>query len=278
VETILELIALMALSVASGFVGYHLAGRSVRQTQVLAAVGLVLVAWPILVTLFPDRLYFLYPAVEHGHIIFATAFLFVGVLFKSYMDHSRRRILNAVLLVVLTYSVFADPVHLALEGDEIRALDGGVRDGVSIQATHYTCMPSATATVMRLWGVEAKEGELAYAMRTGFQGTHATRVPAVVRRYGAARGLDAHIESLSLQELRARGLPAVVGGYDGGIRHAIALLELDETHVVIGDPLRGRRRFSLEEWQKSFRFNGEAIVIDSRLPGVRPRLDASPRK
>src|SRR6185436_19364462 len=172
-----------------------------------------------------------------GELLFGATFFLAGVLVRSHMAPSRTRIVVGVFVAVLAYFVFAEPAHLALAGDEIRALDGRVREGVTIQSVHYTCVPAALATVLRRWSVEASEGELAHALRTAFQGTHPARVPIAVEQFAGARGLRAQIVSTSLEELERANRPAIILGYSGGIRHAVALVGLDAGGITIGDPL-----------------------------------------
>jgi hypothetical protein len=275
-ETILELLALALVAAASCLAGFRLAGRNSAHARLALIAGFALVAWPIATLLWPDRLHFLYPGIAQGHIAFGSGFLLIGVLFRSYGDVSRRRILNGVLAAVLAYFVFAEPIHLAIASEEIRALDGGLREGVSIQAAHYSCVPASLATVLRHWGIDAKEGELAYALRTAFQGTHIARAPAVVAQVGASRGLHARVVSTSLAELKQTNrLPAVVLGYSGSIRHAVVLLAADERSVTVGDPLHGRQTIAAAQWDRSFRWTGLAIVVEGP-PTTTGRSPGSP--
>lgn len=226
-----------------------------------ATLGFALVAWPVCALIWPDRLQFLYPAFALGPALFGAAFFLLGVLLKSYAMRSFTRILTGVFAVVLAYFVFAEPLHLAMAGAEIRALDGEAREGVTIQSTHFTCVPAALATVLRHWGIRATEGELAYALRTAFQGTHVARVPQVVREVGAPKGLRAQVVSMTLGELRSLTQPAILLGYSGSVRHAVAFLRLEGDEILVGDPLTGLKRLRLQQWEREFRWSGQAIRV-----------------
>jgi len=274
VETRLELLALVVLALASGWYGYRLTRRHRTWRNALLAAGGVLVAWPIAAYLWPDRLQILYPAFRYGDMLFATAFCWVGAVAAAYGDSARHRVLTAVLGIVLSYFVFAGPIYLALNADSIRALNFGVRQGVTVQEALYTCVPSALATVLRRWGYEYTEGELAYALRTSFQGTSPARVPPLVSRLPLQPPLEARVIDTTYEELKRHDVPVILIGMAGPVRHAVALIEIDSDRITIGDPLHGPITARQAELGKVFAWNGQAILIQpaGSAPALRPHL------
>lgn len=267
----IELVAVTLVSVASALAGWQVAARSKIKRGKLAAIGFALLAWPVLCGIVPDRLYFAYPSFPTGPALFGTAFFLGGVLARSFADTALRRILQGVLAVATLYFVLAVPLWFAFNADSLRKLGGLARGGVTIQTEYYTCMPSALATVLRRWGIEASEGELAYRLRTSFQGTSPVTVPATVREIGRGLALDARIIDSTFEELLRIDRPAILVGKVGAVRHAVALMSLDEREVVIGDPLKGLVKSRREDLPRHFKWNGLAIVMTA--PGVAaPRL------
>ncbi len=268
----IDFAAAATVSVACTLAGWHAAGRRTARRETLAALGFALLAWPVLTGIVPDRLYFAYPSFALGQALFGTAFFLSGVLARRYADTPLRRILQGVLGVVTVYFVLADPLWFALNARSLRALEGRISEGVTLQSEFYTCMPSALATVLRRWGIEASEGEVAHHMRTTFQGTSPNRVPVAARALGGRLGLDARVLDATLDELARIDRPALLIGKAGSVRHAIALIALDERSVVIGDPLRGLIRVRRAELSRQFEWNGLAIVITAPAAGAAPRL------
>ena len=158
----MELAAVMMISATATIAGFFVATRWAPHRKIFAAIGFGLVAWPLLCNIAPDRFYFAYPSFWGGHVLFGTAFFLSGVLARAYADTSLRRILQGVLAILALYFVMAVPLWFAFNAGTVRALDGPTRAGVTMQSEFYTCMPSALATVLRLWGVEAREGDIAY--------------------------------------------------------------------------------------------------------------------
>lgn len=260
-ETRLELAALVTGALFAGVFAYRFAGRHWRRRNWFLSAACLALAWPVLVKVFPDRLYFLYPAFPHGEFLFCTGFLFVGAYFRIYGGESRKRILGGVLAVVLAYDVFAEPIHLALDGEEIRALHLRVDRGVTVQAAFFTCVPASLATVLRTWGSDYSEGELAYGLRTAFQGTSVARLPYFVEHMPGERRMQAKVVETNFDELAKFDLPAILVGKAGPLRHAVALVSLNADFVEIGDPLKGRLRVLRSELDRSFQWEGQAVIV-----------------
>jgi len=269
----LELAAAVMTAVLCGAAGWRAASRATTSRKILAAIGFAVLAWPIGTGLLPDRLYHIYPAFPLGEALFGTAFFLTGVLARAYSNSSLRRILQGVLAVASVWFVLAEPVWFAFNAPTLRAFKGRVSDGVTLQTELFTCVPSSLATVLRRWGIESTEGEVAYRMRTTFQGTSPNKVPHAARDLGAARGLQARIVDTTFESLLVIDRPAILVGYAGRVRHAVALVELDERMVAIGDPLKGLLRVPRSELTRHFVWNGLAIVVDSPSAGpAAPRL------
>ena len=269
----LELALVLALSCACAALGYRLARHHPSRKAHLALAGFALLGWPVLVQLFPYRLYFLYPAMRFADVLFASGFFVCGVLAGGFHDTALRRVLQGVLFAVIAYFVLAGPAWFAVNHARIAALASNDVSGVVIQSDYYSCVPAAFATVMRRWGYAIREGEAAFAMRTTFQGTSLVRIPGAARRFGSDRRLDARILDTTLEELARLDRPAILLGYAGSIRHAYALLALDANNALVGDPLTGPLVVDRSKLIDRLRWTGQAVVIDSlTAAAAAPRL------
>lgn len=131
------------------------------------------------------------------------------------------------------------------------------RSGICLQGTEYTCGPAAAVTILHRLGLPAEEGELALLART----SAGTGTPpdllrdALLDRYAKA-GLGCEYRHFQdLAELRATGPAIVVMKYALFVDHYVAIMEISEKEVVIGDPLAGVRRLNhwefLRQWRRS---------------------------
>ena len=258
---IVDLVVLIGVATTTAVAGYVVSLRWPSLKLPLTAIGFCLLGWTVLLKVAPERLGFLFPTFLNFDLQLAGSFVLLGVLAAKYRKTMSQRVLGDVLALMLAYFTLANPVFFAVAADEIKALDYRVVDGVTLQGTHYTCMPASLATILRQWGLEYTEGDVAYALRTSFQGTARLRVPGVVKTLGKEHGLEAKIIDSTWEELRRLNVPAILETYSGDILHASALLGLDAYGVVTGEPLIGRLEMSTSEYAKRWRWSGKAIVI-----------------
>ena len=116
---------------------------------------------------------------------------------------------------------------------------------------------ASLATIMKSFGVEVTEPELAVEAHSYRGGTEAWYLARAARR----RGFDARFDftiGLGPEE----NFPAVAGVRLGSIGHFIPILERDGDEFVIGDPLEGRERISKQQLLSRYRFTGFFMTID----------------
>ena len=131
-------------------------------------------------------------------------------------------------------------------------------DGVCLQTTVYTCGPAAAVTALKRLNLSAEEGELAVLAHT----SNATGTPpdilcnALRAKYGPS-GLDCgyrHFRSVS--ELLNSGLTLAVIKFGPLVDHYVTVLDVTDDSVTVGDPLKGKVRFTHEEFAKKWRYLG----------------------
>lgn len=122
---------------------------------------------------------------------------------------------------------------------------------VCLQSNPSTCGAAATATILRMYGIEASESEVAAEAHSYGGGTEAWYLARVIR----ARGVKVDFD-IGEGFLPEGGLPAVVGVRIGDTGHFIAVLGLVGERYVVGDPLRGREVMTLDELERRYVFTG----------------------
>lgn len=122
---------------------------------------------------------------------------------------------------------------------------------VCLQSTPSTCGAASTATLLKHYGVEVTESELAAEAHSYTGGTEAWYLARAAR----SRGLRVDF-ALSTGFAPEDGLPAVVGVRLGSVGHFISILGKEGDRFIVGDPLRGRELLSREELDARYNFTG----------------------
>ncbi len=259
---ILELVIMIVVCGGSAVAARVVTRRRPRLRYMFIAAGFVLLGLNLISQLMTEHFYFLFPESFFTELLYGCSFLLVGVMSAFYLDTSSRRVIFLVFLVVLSYFTLADQVYFAVAAGKVRSLDGRVRDGVTIQSTGFSCVPASLATVLRLWGLEYTEGEIAYALRSSFRGTSTPKVPGAVSKLGAVRKLQAKVIRTTWEELLKFDVPCLLSTeYGRRLGHCSALIGLDEEWVIAGEPLVGLLRMQRMGYVREWRWEGRAVVI-----------------
>jgi predicted double-glycine peptidase len=183
-------------------------------------------------------------------MVFGFFLIWAGLNVILRLEARRLKVLSTILLVLIfTRSCFM-PIFLPwFEEAKHQALVTEInQDGICIQTTGYTCVPSAAVTCLKQLGLKAEVAELTLASRCcSMRGTSMAKMAEVLdEKYP-----DKTIRFKNLKNLtEIKILPAMVSvEYALLADHAVALLEMDENSVVIGDPLIGRRVYTRKEFK-----------------------------
>jgi predicted double-glycine peptidase len=186
----------------------------------------------------------------------------------SRVPQKRIRILVWGLMAVIVFfmGVFPFIAPMMDRGQLSRLKTNLDRNGICLQTTDYTCGPASAVTALRKLGLPAEEGQIAILSGTSFQeGTPEDMLAEGLNRQYAAQGLSATCRAFhSVAELKQAGLTLAVIKYGFMVDHWVAVLEVTDTEVVIGDPLGGLDRLSYEDFAKKWRFIG--VVIQRKTP------------
>jgi len=136
--------------------------------------------------------------------------------------------------------------------------------GICYQSTNFTCAPAAAVTVLRRLGLPAQEGELAVLSHSSpMSGTLPNCLKtALLNRYGSS-GLKCQYRRFnSVEQLKNAGLALAVVKDSFLTDHCVAVLNISDGTVVLGDPVTGTRMLSCKQFESIWRFRGLVLNRD----------------
>ena len=184
--------------------------------------------------------------------------LFIGGIAVTISRHTSRIQVIAVVLIcslglggfTATESYFVAPIYASLQ-------DNLQPNGVFRQSSPSSCAPSALATVLRIWGINATESSVARLAGTSRLGTSMAQLLIASRAFG----MDGIELKPTWEQMQLINRPGVLGVWfrDGVnvISHTVALLGFKGNKVIIGEPTIGiikqidRQEFE-KDWQKEY--------------------------
>jgi len=184
----------------------------------------------------------------------------------SRLPHRRQRILISVLMIAAVGQTsivpFLSPAfnHRYLAGLRT-TIDP---QGICIQSNGYTCGPAAAVTALRRLGIEAQEGQLAILARTTrFTGTPGDLLCLAIQEQHGVRCRPVCVPNVD--ELRGKEPFIAVVKYAFLIDHYVAVLHVEDSTVLIGDPLIGQLEMTHEEFARMWRKCG--ILLETGSSG-----------
>jgi predicted double-glycine peptidase len=165
---------------------------------------------------------------------------FCGLAWMVSWQTARLQVLAIVLLGLIGLASFTASEAYFLAPIHAELLDNLQPSGVFRQTSMSSCAPSALATVLRRWRLDATESSVAKLAGTSRLGTSMPQLIVAARELG----MDGIELSPSWEQMQRINRPGVLGVWliDGPrkLPHAVALLGMTNDWVVIGDPARGR--------------------------------------
>jgi len=176
------------------------------------------------------------------------------------------RIVISILMTVMVFAASIWPfIEPAFERNEIARLQTNIdANGVCIQTTDFTCGPASAVTALRKLGLPGEEGKIGIISGTSsIEGTPPDMLAEALQNEYGKDGLIAEYRSFKdISDLKQAGLTLAVIKYRFLVDHYVAVLEVTDTEVVVGDPLGGLARMSYKDFRKKWRFVG--VVLKRR--------------
>ncbi len=134
-------------------------------------------------------------------------------------------------------------------------------DNICVQSTSYTCGPAAAVTALRKLGFPAQEGELAVLSHTSpIVGTMPWSLCKAIQDRYAASGVDCRFRQFdSINQLKDADVTLAVIKDAFLLDHCVAILDVTDKNVIIGDPAIGKIKMSYKDFQSVWRFYGIAL-------------------
>ncbi|MFW6304122.1 MAG: cysteine peptidase family C39 domain-containing protein [Candidatus Sumerlaeota bacterium] len=199
-----------------------------------------------------------------GRVEYALMAFFVTMLFTTplcRLEERRMRTWVAVFMTLVFVRVSLLPfLSPALTYGHISGIETRIDlDGVCLQNNQYTCGPAAAVTVLRAMGIAAEESAIALEARTNpLTGTPPDSLCGAVEvLYALSGDLEYPVD---ITDAQGREPFLAVVKHSFLVDHYVAILDVDETGVVIGDPLEGMRKASVKEFEVEWR--GAIVVFE----------------
>jgi predicted double-glycine peptidase len=198
---------------------------------------------------------------------FAILMLF-GTLIPR-LAHLREKILLTILAMLvaatsLAFLVipFIGPILVRQELENLQTTFS--KDGICMQTTGYTCGPAAAVTALKQLGIEAQESEIAIlAKSTPKMGTAGDLLAiAIVKLYGRKSINCKYRYFNSIDQLKQNCPTIAAVKLSIFMDHYVAVLDVNENKVIIGDPLAGKKELTYEEFKRKWRSTG--IVLKKK--------------
>lgn len=192
---------------------------------------------------------------------FIGAMILTTPLLKLPKRRDRIAVRCLMVLVVLLTSVwpFLAP---AFNRDYLASLRTRIdKDGICLQNTSYTCGPASAVTALRKLGITADEGQIAILAHTSTAiGTPPDILAAALSRQFVRQGLICDYRGFkSMADLKKAGLTLAVIKYNLLLDHYVAILEVTDDTITLGDPLNGLTKMSPAEFAAEWRFEGVVL-------------------
>ena len=210
-----------------------------------------------------------------------TKFAIIGLLTTmvlttplSRLQFQSIKVLVSILMTLATIKLSVWPfLAPAFNREQLAQLQTRVdANGICRQNTDFTCGPASAVTALRKLGLSADEGEIAIlAHSSSVIGTPPDMLAhALQTRYGS-KGLASEYRVFrSIDELKHPGFTLAVTKYRAWVDHYVAVLDVTNNQVVIGDPLLGLRKVARRDFEEIWRFEGVVLSRASPANGHSP--------
>ncbi len=260
-KAILETLGVFALACVFAWIGYKITQRKSKAWIISFCVLFPPVIFVILLNRVPTMVYSsVFSKLAQGRLEFVIMAICLPCIFGLLVPRlpiKRQQIVVAIFAAIGTsYFVivpFLDPVFLYVK---MKGTDTWIENGVCIQTTNSTCGAASAVTALRQLGIEAQERELALAASTTRSwGTSEHMLAKAIKRKYRDVGIHCSVKVFDEPEQLKNCCPVIaIVKYRPMVDHYVAVLDVDDKKVLIGDPLSGRVQLThkefVEKWRK----------------------------
>lgn len=132
------------------------------------------------------------------------------------------------------------------------------RENVCLQSSESSCGPASAATLLRCFGKQGTEVEMAREAFTSRRGTENWYLVRALRRRGLAA--DCVVKKPGVDQLLYPAIAGVKLKQADGAGHFIAVLGRSGENFIVGDPLNAREELAAAELEDRYVFTGFYLV------------------
>jgi hypothetical protein len=193
----------------------------------------------------------------------------------------RQRVLVSFFMViaVVHFSILPFALPAVLKGSHERLETVIDLNRVCIQGTTYTCGPAEAVTALDRLGLKGEEGAIAIAAYSNpVTGTPTDLLCGALEELYIEDGLTCEYRFFdTIAELKLVGLSIAVIKYSPMVDHYVVVLDISDDEIVLGDPLRGERTLTHDEFREIWRHDGVVLKKGEKeqKPRPAPRLGRS---
>ena len=269
-NAVIDVILILALAGLSAWAGYKISRSTSKAWLIWFGLSFVFVIAVMLLHRIPTLAYHpVFQWVTQGAnevIVMAICGPLCFAILVPRLRFRRQKIIVGFFaaLTIIYYIVppFVDPAILYAQMEDS---DTWVEDGVCLQTTGYTCGAASAVTALKQLGIDANEMEMAIASGTSrtFGATEYKLAWAIETLYGN-QGIHCDVKTFEqLTDLKDCCPVIVEVKYRPMVDHYITVLEIGDTTVLVGDPLKGKERLTYTEFLDKWRKAG--IIVSKKV-------------
>jgi len=178
---------------------------------------------------------------------------------------TRRLVVALLVTVVFSSSVMAFLAPALIRKQMLTLKTRMDKDGVCLQSNGYNCGPASAVTALRRLGLPAEEGELAILAHTSpVSGTPPDILADTLQKRYAKDGLTADFRFFKqVSDLKGAGDVLVIIKFTLLVDHYVAVREVTDKEITVGDPLNGLATYTHEEFAKKWQHCG--VVLKRKI-------------
>jgi predicted double-glycine peptidase len=225
----------------------------------------------VLVTRRFPELVFVWPFsfFTHGRNEFVILSTSASIMFGTLIPRLRTKGQKVAVTILAPIAIcyFGVPPFLApaLIRSQLEKLHTYIEEGVCHQTTGFTCGAASAVTALLQFGIESEEGQLAIESFTNStSGVPETLLASTIEKLYGDKGISCQFRRFdSVNQLRDNCPTIATIKFELFVDHYVTVLDVNDSYVTIGDPIKGRVNLAHEEFGNIWRFSGIVVKQDT---------------
>ncbi len=204
-----------------------------------------------------------FDTLHYGFIRFAAIGFAIAGLFSPLLRHipeKRSRVLIVIMVWIFQVRYVLLPVASPVfYRSQVAMLHTKFQGNVCMQTTDYTCGPASAVTALCAIGITASEADIAVAAdTTPLLGTNERLLADAIDQLYGVKCECCYFEDID--SLKGRCPVLAVIEYSFWFDHFVAVLDVTDEYVLVGDPLNGPWKLKREDFAAKWRKIGVVFI------------------